>query len=217
VASLQLLPANQRAALILREVLGFSAAEVAETLDTSVASVNSALQRARKTVDERLPEQSQQATLRELGDEQLNEIVDQFMTALDEGDVEAVVGLLAEDAAWTMPPLATWFAGLEAIEEFLRVGPLSGKWEWRRVRGTANGQAAVAAYTWHEDQQVFLPFALDVMTLRGDKIAEVDSFIVRSGDVPDGERVMNYPDEQPDAAMVDTTFARFGLPTRLER
>jgi RNA polymerase sigma-70 factor (ECF subfamily) len=217
VASLQLLPANQRAALILREVLGFSAAEVAETLDTSVASVNSALQRARKTVDERLPEESQQATLRALGDEQLSEIVDQFMAAMDTGDVDAVVGLLAEDAAWTMPPLATWYAGREAIDEFLRVGPLSGRWEWRRVAAAANGQPAVAAYTWHEDQQCFLPFALDVFAMRGGKIAGVTSFITRSGDVADPDRVARYPDEPPDAGMVESTFTRFGLATRLER
>ena len=105
VAALQHLPANQRAALILREVLGFSAREVAESLDTTVASVNSALQRARKTIDDDAPEQSQQATLRALGDERLRELVEGYMDAMQRGDVEAVVSLLAEDAAWSMPPL----------------------------------------------------------------------------------------------------------------
>src|SRR6188472_3798882 len=81
VAALQLLPPNQRAALILREVLGFSAQETADALETSVASVNSALQRARKTVEERLPEQSQQETLRSLGDEKLRELVEQYADA----------------------------------------------------------------------------------------------------------------------------------------
>ena len=77
--------------LILRDVLGFSAREVAESLDTTVASANSALQRARKTVDERLPEQSQQATLRTLGDEKLRELVEGYMDAMQRGDVDAVV------------------------------------------------------------------------------------------------------------------------------
>jgi RNA polymerase sigma-70 factor, ECF subfamily len=217
VAALQLLPANQRAALILREVLGFSAAEVADMLETSVPSVNSALQRARKTIDDRVPEESQQSTLRALGDEELSEVVDKFMTAMDHGDVEAVVGLLADDAAWSMPPLATWYDGLTAIEEFLRVGPLSGRWEWRRVAARANGQAAVAAYTWNADERCFLPFALDVIAMRGDRIGEVVSFITRSGDVPESEIVERFPDQPPDAAMVESTFERFGLPTRLDR
>src|SRR3954463_8420338 len=95
VAALQHLPATQRAVLILREVLAFSAAEVAETLETTVASVNSALQRARKTVDEKLPEQSQQETLRALGDEKLREIVAAYMDALARGDVPRVVSMLA--------------------------------------------------------------------------------------------------------------------------
>src|SRR4029077_8060988 len=89
VAALQLLPANQRAALILREVLGFSAQEAADSLDTTVASVNSALQRARKTVEDRLPEQSQQTTLRALGDERLNEIVEAYVAAWERNDVDA--------------------------------------------------------------------------------------------------------------------------------
>src|SRR5205807_8160837 len=111
IAALQHLPATQRAVLILREVLGFSAREVAETRSTTVASVNSSLQRARKMVDERLPDQSQQATARTLGDQQLGEIVERYMDAMQRGDVETVVSMLAEDAAWSMPPLASWYRG----------------------------------------------------------------------------------------------------------
>ncbi len=113
IAALQHLPARQRAVLILREVLGFSAGEVAQTLQTSVASVNSALQRARKTVDERLPERSQQATLRAIGDEQLREVVDGYVDAWERGDVEAVVAMLAQDAVIAMPPMPTWYRGRE--------------------------------------------------------------------------------------------------------
>ena len=100
IAALQLLPPNQRAVLILREVLGFSAQEVADSLETSVASVNSALQRARKTVEERMPEQSQQATLRSLGDDALSEIVDRYVEAWEQNDFETVVSMLAEDATF---------------------------------------------------------------------------------------------------------------------
>src|SRR5204862_5742452 len=109
IAALQHLPANQRAALILRDVLGYSAAETAELLDTSVASANSALQRARKTADERLPAQSQQATLRALGDDKLRETVERYVDAMDRQDVDEVVEMLSADVAWSMPPLASWF------------------------------------------------------------------------------------------------------------
>ena len=131
VAALQLLPANQRAVLILREVLGFSAQEVADALETSVASVNSALQRARKAVEERVPEQSQQTTLRELGDERLTELVERYVDAWERNDVETVMDMLAEDASFAMPPLATWFGGEESIRIFLEGWPLSGAWRWR--------------------------------------------------------------------------------------
>src|SRR5256714_6172688 len=139
VAALQNLPPNQRAVLILREVLGFSAREVADSLETSVASVNSALQRARKTVDERLPEQSQQATLRSLGDDGLRKVVDGYVDAWQRGDVEAVVGMLTEDATFAMPPLRTWFSGREGIAAFLAGWALSGLWRWRPLLVRANG------------------------------------------------------------------------------
>src|SRR3954447_16653723 len=180
IAALQLLPANQRAVLILREVLGFSAKEVGDALDTSVASVNSALQRARKTVDERLPEQSQQETLRTLGDDGLRQVVEGYMDAMQRGDVDAVLGMLAEDAAGSMPPLSSWYGGLESLTDFLKVGPLSGEWRWRHMATTANGQPAIGAYTWDEREQAYLPFALDVLTLDGRQIKEVTAFIVRT-------------------------------------
>ena len=95
--------------LILREVLGFSAKEVAEAMETSVPSVNSALQRARASIEERVPDQSQQATLRTLDDDEIAEIVKTYVDAWERNDVEAVVALLTEDAAIAMPPLASWF------------------------------------------------------------------------------------------------------------
>src|SRR6185295_6559074 len=151
VAAVQHLPANQRATLIMREVLGFSAQDAAESLETTVASVNSALQRARKTVDERLPERSQQATLRALGDKRVSEIVERYMDAMGRGDVKAVVGMLADDAAWSMPPLGSWFRGHDALRVFLQKEPLSGEWRWRHLPATASGQPAVGCYTWHAD------------------------------------------------------------------
>ncbi len=150
IAALQHLPATQRAVLILREVLGFSAAETAEALETTVASVNSALQRARKAVEERAPERSQQATLRALGDDGLRSIVERYIDAMGRADVDAVVAMLAEDAAWSMPPLASWFGGIEQVRDFLERGPLSGEWRWRHLPASANGQPAVAVYSWDE-------------------------------------------------------------------
>jgi RNA polymerase sigma-70 factor (ECF subfamily) len=214
VAALQHLPATQRAVLILREVLGFSAAEVAETLETTVASVNSALQRARKTVDDKLPEQSQQQTLRAIGDEKLREIVDAYMDAMVRGDVPRVVSMLAEDAAWSMPPLPTWFGGRDGITGFLRNGPLSGEWRWRHVPARVNGQAAIAAYTWSDEESAYLPFALDVLTFEGDRIKEVTAFITRMADSDEKDFYTRWPDQPLDRARF--VFERFGLPAKLD-
>jgi RNA polymerase sigma-70 factor, ECF subfamily len=216
VAALQHLPANQRAALILREVLGFSAQETAEALETTVASVNSALQRARKTVDEKLPEQSQQECLRRLGDDGVRDVVEGYMTAMAEGDVTKVVSLLAEDAAWSMPPLASWFTGRDELEGFLTIGPLSGDWRWRHCRSQANGQPAVGSYCWHSGEGAYLPFALDVLAVEGDRIKEITSFICRSTSGEDAEYYERWPEQPVDLDWVEAVFGRFGLPGRLD-
>src|SRR6266571_3002204 len=111
IAALQHLPAQQRAVLILRDVLGFSAKEVAAALDTTPASVNSALQRARETAKARLPGQSQQAAMRSLGDKRLRDLVQRFTDALEAGRVEAIVAMLTEDARFALPPYPGWYRG----------------------------------------------------------------------------------------------------------
>ncbi len=183
VAAMQHLPARQRAVLILREVLGFSAKEVADSLETTVPSVNSALQRARRTVDDKLPEQSQQETLRALGDDGLRLVVEGYVDAWQRGDVEAVVAMLADDAVLTMPPMATWYRD-EQIVVFLREWAFNGRvydsLGRRRVRVVptiANGQPAFGTYSWVEDAGAHMPTVLQVLTLRGERIAEITGFV----------------------------------------
>jgi RNA polymerase sigma-70 factor (ECF subfamily) len=178
VAALQHLPAKQRAALILREVLGFSAQEVAEALETTVPSVKSALQRARKAVDAKgLPQQSQQATLRSIGDERVRELVTAYVDAWERDDIEAVVAMLTEDATIAMPPTPTWYRGREAIAAFYKQWVLSGQLRWRHMSTRANGQPAVACYAWDPEKGGFMACVLDVLTLRGSRIAEITSFL----------------------------------------
>ncbi len=215
IAALQLLPANQRAVLVLREVLGFSAQETADTLDTSVASVNSALQRARATVEKRLPDQSQQETLRELGDERLRDLVEQYADAWERNDVDTVVSMLAEEAAFTMPPMSRWFKG-EGIRPWLETSSMTGEWRWRALPVTANGQPALAFYSWDDEQQARVPFAINVLTFDGDKIKEVDAFIVRSSQDPDPEVQARTPEQPADYEKLAAAFARFGLADRLD-
>jgi len=150
VAALQHLPANQRAVLILREVLEFSAAEVAELLDTTVPAVNSALQRARRTVDSRLAN-GQAAELRALGAAGVERLVARFVAAWESADVAALLDLLADDAHFSMPPIPAWFAGKEDIGRFL--GERVFQSDWRLVRAHANGQLAVACYERRPDAE----------------------------------------------------------------
>jgi RNA polymerase sigma-70 factor (ECF subfamily) len=216
IAALQNLAANQRAVLILREVLGFSAKETAEMLDTTVASVNSALQRARAAVEERVPDQSQQATLRALGDGQLRELVDRYVDAWERNDVEQFTSLLTEDATFTMPPLASWYQGRDGIGTWARHSPMSGDWRWRTVFTHANGQPALAFYSWDESAHAHVPFALNVLTLRGSEISDVTAFIVRSIESPEAEAYHRFPEQPADERRVTDFFERFGLPAQLD-
>ena len=177
IAALQHLPARQRAVLILREVLGFSGQEVAEALATTPASVYSALQRAHKSVAQRLPERSQQATLRALGDEALREIVDAFVAAWERGDVGALAAMLAEEATIAMPPMPTWYRGRDAVAAFLARYPLAPTRRWRVVRAHASGQLAFGFYLFDDEQRSFLAHSVNVLTLDGTSIADLTAFL----------------------------------------
>jgi RNA polymerase sigma-70 factor (TIGR02960 family) len=175
VAALQHLPATQRAVLILREVLGFSAAEAATALGTSVASVNSALQRARASLDARLPAESQQATVRALGDERARALVERFLGAWERADVPAIVAMLAEDAAFAMPPLPVWFAGRDDIGTFLAERVFATPWRFALVR--ANAQFAIACYRDEHATGDFRVGSLSVLRLDGERVAEIMAFL----------------------------------------
>jgi RNA polymerase sigma-70 factor (ECF subfamily) len=178
VAALQHLPARQRAVLILRDVLGFSGIEVAETLETTPEAVYSALQRAHKSVEEHLPALSQQETLRSLGDARVREVVEHYMAAWERGDVEAIVSMLAEDAILAMPPRPSWYRGLDAARVFLARGPLAPTHSRRLSSAQANGQIAIGC--------TFLgypgePERLEVLQLlrfaADGRIAEITAFV----------------------------------------
>jgi RNA polymerase sigma-70 factor (TIGR02960 family) len=174
VAALQHLPAGPRAALLLCEVLAFSAREAADLLDTTVPAVTSALQRARRALRDRAA--SQQATHRELGEAGVRALAERYVAAWEAGDVDTIVAMLAHDARFAMPPEPAWFAGRAAIREFLVTGPLTDRWRFRPA--AANGQLAFATYLW--DGSAWAAGGLDVLTLRGDRIAEVVSFLDRA-------------------------------------
>jgi RNA polymerase sigma-70 factor (ECF subfamily) len=175
-AALQHLPPLQRAALILTDVLGFAPGEVAETLEQSPASIYSALQRARKAADERLPERSQQETLRTLGDDHVRETVERLAAAWETADVEAIRDMLAEDAVLTMPPWAAWFRGRENVAEFIARAPLIPERHWRAVPTQANGQPALACY-WTSEGSSAAAEAIMLLSFDEDgRLAALDSF-----------------------------------------
>jgi RNA polymerase sigma-70 factor, ECF subfamily len=214
IAALQHLPPTQRAVLILREVLGFSAKEVAGTLETTVAAVNSALQRARAAVQDRVPERSQQETLRQLGDQEVKRLVERYVDAWERNDVAAFVSMLSEDATFAMPPLASWFAGRDAIAQWAAKEPMSGLYRWRVLPAHANGQPALGYYSEDGDGS-WVPFALNVVTFRGHEIASVIAFIARSSEPLEGAAQQRLVHEPVELSLAHQLFVRFGLPERL--
>jgi RNA polymerase sigma-70 factor (ECF subfamily) len=171
VAALQHLPAKQRAVLILRDVLGFSGAEVAETLETTPEAVYSALQRAHRTIDERLPDQTQQSALAALGDDRVKALVERYVQAWESADVDGVVALLTEDVTLTMPPRPTWFRGRAAVRAFLGGFPLRRPGRVRLLPARANGQPAFAQYL------DGAPHGIHLIALRGERVAEIATFL----------------------------------------
>ena len=175
IAALQLLPPSQRAALLLRDVLGFSARETAETLETSVASVNSALQRARAKLERERPARSQQETLRALGDERSRELVARFVDAWNRTDVPAIVAMLREDATFSMPPLPTWFRGRDAIAAFMSGRIFRSAWRFEVT--SAGGQPAMLGRRRDLGSGRYVLRALTVLTFDGQRITAMTAFL----------------------------------------
>jgi RNA polymerase sigma-70 factor (ECF subfamily) len=188
VVALQHIPHRQRAVLILRDVLGFSARETAEALSTTAISVNSALQRVRQTVERQLLGPTQLTILRSLGEERLREIAQRFMDAFENGDITTIMSLLTEDVSFSMPTEGTRCDGQDAVSRswLMPEGPPNSL---RYIQTQANGQLAFGVYRIDAASGSYLPLALDVVSLRGTLVAAVAAFC------------------QPHS------FARFGLPT----
>jgi RNA polymerase sigma-70 factor (ECF subfamily) len=204
VVALQHLPPLQRAALLLREVAGFSTAEISSQLGTSAPSVNSALQRARAATRSRLPDRNQQTALRVLGDPRTKALAIRYADALERGDADTLISMLTQDATWSMPPLPTWFRGHQAIRDFLVGHPLTERWKHLPTR--ANGQIAVGCYLFEQASGRHAAAVIDVLTLDGDKITAVTGFLTA--------QTLQPPHC---AAWVDGAelFSRFGLPAEL--
>jgi len=176
VAGLQRLPPRQRAVLVLRDVLGFRAAEVADTLGITEASVNSALHRARSALDAGLRvAPREQVPLPNSRDER--ELMTRFTDAFEGGDVEGVVALLTDDAWLTMPPEPLEYQGPAAIARFLSSVPAGGRLDlFRLVPTRANGQPAFGCYLRDSHTPIAHAYGLMVLTLRGGRIAAITGF-----------------------------------------
>ncbi|MFF7719246.1 sigma-70 family RNA polymerase sigma factor [Streptomyces luteogriseus] len=175
MAALQRLPAKQRAVLILREVLAWKASEVAELLDTSVASVNSALQRARATLAER-QEPGAEAAVSDPLDEDQQKLLDRYVAAFEGYDMTALTALLHEDAVMTMPPFDLWLTGTRDITGFMTTlgAPCAGS---RLVPVQVNGLPGFAQYKPDPDKGGFVPWAVQVLEISEGRITGFHCFL----------------------------------------
>jgi RNA polymerase sigma-70 factor (TIGR02960 family) len=176
LAVIQLLPPPQRAVLILREVVGWSASETAELLELSVPAVNSALQRARATLRERLPAERRELWTTPEATETERRVLAGFIDAHERGDTEAAFELIADDVRVTMPPDELVFDGLAAVAPLIERAHSGADGEWRLVPTAANRQPAAASYLRAPGERDFVAFKLDVLRVEGSRIAELTTF-----------------------------------------
>ena len=173
IAALQYLPGRQRAVLILRDVLMWRAAEVAELFGLSTAAVNSLLQRARAGLQDAAPVADD---MREPADADQRALLDQYAAALENADLTALMRLVRADAVVEMPPLPAWFTGHALISRFLAAHVLREPGSLRTVPAAANGQPALAAYL-RDEEGVYRAHAVQVLTCTGTGIARIVAFI----------------------------------------
>jgi len=171
----------------------------------SVPAVTSALQRARATAQSRLPARSQQVALRSLGDERIRILAGRYADAMQRGDADLLVSMLASDVTYTMPPPPTCLRGHAAVREFIREDVAPQRWQHRATR--ANGQLAIGCYMLDPGCGRYLATAIDVLTLDGDRITAIDAFLTA-----EHVRQFGY-----DGRFTTADFARFGLPAELAR
>jgi len=172
VAALQYLSARQRAVLIMRDVLGWPAAEAAESLGMTTTAVNSALRRARDQLTAALPSEDD---LAEPADPRRRALVDRFATAVEKADAAALAELLREDVALEMPPLLTWFAGRQTVVDFVAAQLFTAPGRLRLIPVTANGQPGFAVYQ-GEPGGTFRAHAIQVLTVTATGISRIVAF-----------------------------------------
>lgn len=184
LTALQALPPRQRAVLILRDVLDFSANETADVLELTVSSVNSALHRARTTLSQRYPHGGMEDSAMTFTDERTQWLLDHFVQAWERADVDGLVALLKADAALAMPPSPSWYQGNAAIGIFTAAtifaddGMFPGKAlnRWKLLPTRANGSPAFAIYQ-RDEKDAYQAFGLIALTVDGDKLSQIISFI----------------------------------------
>jgi len=176
LAAIQLLPPRQRAVLILRDVLGWSARETASLLETSVASANSALQRARATLKRHLPPRRLEWAPPSAPTDEERGVLQRYIDAHEQADTAALAELLAEDARASMPPTPAWLQGREAIMTAIVQGLDPAFGQWRLVPAWANRQPAAACYLRRPGETEYQAFSLDVLRVEQGKVVEITDF-----------------------------------------
>jgi len=194
LSALQALPPRQRAVLILCDVLEWQADEAAQTLGITTGSVSSALRRARVTLAKSYRSRDLASMSPEPTDERMRSLLDRYVRAWENADIDALVALLKDDATFAMPPYPSWYRGKIAIRDFIQaeILPVSAQFRYRLMPTRANGRAAFGWYRLDDSDHSFHGFAIQVVGLEGELVSDITTF------------------------MNPALFARFGLPDSME-